>query len=251
MPDIPGLRYVADHVDKAREQALIALVDRQPWLTELRRRVQHYGYRYDYKGRKVGPEMYLGPLPDWLLPLCQQLKDAGLTPRVADQVIVNEYEPGQGIAPHVDCVPCFGEAERNGKRGWEEDAGGAGLGGLASGGAAADIRRIRTAARPSPGELRLPTEAIVGQYDMLEKVAAECYHRPGAKDRPAQDVQRQPARRPFRGRKRHLDGVGLVEAYPLAPQHAEADAPLGLQPQRAGHVGVQHGVAGAGVEVGA
>jgi alkylated DNA repair dioxygenase AlkB len=24
-------------------------------------------------------------------------------------VIVNEYEPGQGIAAHVDCVPCFGE----------------------------------------------------------------------------------------------------------------------------------------------
>jgi alkylated DNA repair dioxygenase AlkB len=27
---------------------------------------------------------------------------------VPDQVIVNEYLPGQGIARHVDCVPCFG-----------------------------------------------------------------------------------------------------------------------------------------------
>lgn len=109
MVDIPGLRYLADYVDEAREQALIGLLDRQLWLTELRRRVQHYGYKYDYKGRKVGPEMYLGPLPEWLLPLCRQLKDAGLMPRVADQVIVNEYEPGQGIAPHVDCVPCFAD----------------------------------------------------------------------------------------------------------------------------------------------
>ena len=25
-----------------------------------------------------------------------------------DQLIVNEYEPGQGITAHVDCVPCFG-----------------------------------------------------------------------------------------------------------------------------------------------
>src|SRR6185295_19353893 len=24
-------------------------------------------------------------------------------------VIVNEYEPGQGISRHVDCVPCFGD----------------------------------------------------------------------------------------------------------------------------------------------
>ena len=26
----------------------------------------------------------------------------------ADQTIINEYEPGQGISAHVDCVPCFG-----------------------------------------------------------------------------------------------------------------------------------------------
>ena len=27
--------------------------------------------------------------------------------KVADQVIVNEYEPGQGISNHIDCEPCF------------------------------------------------------------------------------------------------------------------------------------------------
>lgn len=26
-----------------------------------------------------------------------------------DQVIINEYLPGQGISPHIDCIPCFGE----------------------------------------------------------------------------------------------------------------------------------------------
>ncbi len=107
MADIPGLHYVPDYVDEAREQALVEVIDRQPWLTQLRRRVQHYGYQYDYKGRKVTSEMYLGPLPEWLLQCCQELTDRGLMPRVADQVIINEYVPGQGIAPHVDCVPCF------------------------------------------------------------------------------------------------------------------------------------------------
>src|SRR5438445_662516 len=29
--------------------------------------------------------------------------------QVPDQVIVNEYEPGQGITPHIDCEPCFGD----------------------------------------------------------------------------------------------------------------------------------------------
>jgi alkylated DNA repair dioxygenase AlkB len=27
---------------------------------------------------------------------------------VPDQVTVNEYEPGQGLTSHVDCVSCFG-----------------------------------------------------------------------------------------------------------------------------------------------
>ena len=104
---IPGLHYLPEFIGPAREQELLAVIDRQPWLTELRRRVQHYGYRYDYKGRKVTPEMYLGPLPDWAQALAEELRLRGLMPRAADQLIVNEYEPGQGIAPHVDCVPCF------------------------------------------------------------------------------------------------------------------------------------------------
>src|SRR5262249_22705703 len=35
--------------------------------------------------------------------LCEQ----GLVPVRPDQVIVNEYLPGQGIANHIDCQPCF------------------------------------------------------------------------------------------------------------------------------------------------
>jgi len=27
--------------------------------------------------------------------------------KAPDQAIVNEYAPGQGIASHIDCVPCF------------------------------------------------------------------------------------------------------------------------------------------------
>jgi hypothetical protein len=41
---IPGLKYLADYFADVREQVFIEAIDRQPWLTELRRRVQHYGY---------------------------------------------------------------------------------------------------------------------------------------------------------------------------------------------------------------
>jgi alkylated DNA repair dioxygenase AlkB len=55
----------------------------------------------------VTPELYLGPLPDWLAPLATRLHREGLFSEIPDQAIINEYLPGQGISAHVDCVPCF------------------------------------------------------------------------------------------------------------------------------------------------
>ena len=66
---VPGLRYIAGFVAQMEEARLLAAVDAAPWLSDLKRRVQHYGYRYDYKARKVVRSMYLGPLPDWVQPL--------------------------------------------------------------------------------------------------------------------------------------------------------------------------------------
>ncbi len=105
---IPELMYVADFVASPDEATLLAAVDAAPWLSDLKLRVQHYGYRYDYKARRVDPSMYLGPLPDWAQPLAGRLVGDGYMPTAPDQLIVNEYEPGQGITAHVDCVPCFG-----------------------------------------------------------------------------------------------------------------------------------------------
>jgi len=101
IPDIPGLEYVPDFISPAEERALIQAIDDQPWMSDLKRRVQHYGYKYDYKARAVTPDSYLGPLPDWLESILEKL------PFKPDQAIVNEYEPGQGISAHIDCVPCF------------------------------------------------------------------------------------------------------------------------------------------------
>ncbi|MCB9983623.1 MAG: alpha-ketoglutarate-dependent dioxygenase AlkB [Rhodospirillales bacterium] len=100
-PDIPGLTYIPDFITRDEESTLIAEIDEQPWLNDLKRRVQHYGYKYDYKARTVTDDAYLGPLPDWITPVAQKL------PFKPDQAIVNEYLPGQGISAHVDCVPCF------------------------------------------------------------------------------------------------------------------------------------------------
>ena len=105
---IPGLTYVDGFVLAEDQARLLAAIDGEPWLSDLKRRVQHYGYRYDYKARKVTPSMFLGPLPAWSMPLASRLVAGGYMAEPPDQLIVNEYEPGQGIAAHVDCVPCFG-----------------------------------------------------------------------------------------------------------------------------------------------
>jgi alkylated DNA repair dioxygenase AlkB len=106
---INGLSYVPGYLTAAEQAATLACVDGQPWLSVLKRRVQHYGYRYDYTRRVADESLYLGPLPGWAAELAARLAGEGHAPAVCDQVIVNEYEPGQGISAHVDCVPCFGD----------------------------------------------------------------------------------------------------------------------------------------------
>lgn len=106
---IPGARYIPEFVNSNEQGALLREVDTRPWLDDLHRRVQHYGYRYDYRARRVTREMYLGELPSFLRPLSLRLVQEGYFSSLPDQAIVNEYLPGQGISAHVDCVPCFGD----------------------------------------------------------------------------------------------------------------------------------------------
>ena len=105
---VSGLIYVAGFLNELDELALLAAVDVEPWRDDLKRRVQHYGYRFDYTSKTIDPSMYLGPLPDWALPLSARLVADGHMAKAPDQLIVNEYKPGQGINAHVDSVSCFG-----------------------------------------------------------------------------------------------------------------------------------------------
>lgn len=107
VPKIEGLRYVPNFISEEEHDTLLAVIDAQPWLTDLKRRVQHYGYKYDYKARNILPDSYLGELPQWLGDLQERLFMEGIFKQKPDQAIINEYLPGQGISAHIDCVPCF------------------------------------------------------------------------------------------------------------------------------------------------
>lgn len=109
VPHIEGLNYLSDFISRDEEKKLLSHIDKASWSNDLKRRVQHYGYRYDYKARSINKESYIGALPDWITPILDRLADQQIFANKPDQVIVNEYMPGQGISAHIDCVPCFGD----------------------------------------------------------------------------------------------------------------------------------------------
>ena len=103
-----GAELITEFISPEREFELLGRIDEAAWMLDLKRRVQHYGWRYDYRARRVGPQAKLGPLPDWLTLEGGTLCDRGFFDQEPDQIIINEYMPGQGISPHIDCIPCFG-----------------------------------------------------------------------------------------------------------------------------------------------
>jgi alkylated DNA repair dioxygenase AlkB len=112
-PEIPGLSVIKDFIDPDQEQELLERVNAGDWVevvlhksrTEPSRRVQHYGYEYKYLTRTVEPTE---PLPDWAVEIASKIQtDATQLPGAFDQLIVNEYQPGQGITAHTD-ASCFG-----------------------------------------------------------------------------------------------------------------------------------------------
>jgi alkylated DNA repair dioxygenase AlkB len=105
---ISGLTYIPDYINIDEQSELLAIIDQQSWSIRTGRRIQHYGYQYDYKNGSLASSTYLGALPDWAQSIASRLANDGLMANVPDQLIVNEYQPGQGIVRHIDCIPCFG-----------------------------------------------------------------------------------------------------------------------------------------------
>ena len=104
---VKGLLVVKKFLTVRAQDDLMVAIDAGCWSTELERRVQHFGYRYDYKARRVSSLTVAMPLPQWGRSLVERILAADIASQNFDQLIVNEYLPGQGIAPHIDCIPCF------------------------------------------------------------------------------------------------------------------------------------------------
>jgi alkylated DNA repair dioxygenase AlkB len=104
---INGLELHYEFITQEEEQELLSSLDNNTWLSDLSRRVQHYGYKYDYRASRIDPSFFIGKIPSWINLVSEQLLEKKLIDFTPDQAIINEYIENQGIAAHIDCKPCF------------------------------------------------------------------------------------------------------------------------------------------------
>jgi alkylated DNA repair dioxygenase AlkB len=107
--DINGITITNNFISPIYENELISNILRESWNNELSRRTQYYGYKYNHKTRYISHKNFLGPFPHWLDELNKYLIDKEQLKYIPDQIIINEYKPGQGISAHIDQPKIFDE----------------------------------------------------------------------------------------------------------------------------------------------
>lgn len=105
--EIRGFRYVADYITESQHHWLLDTIDKQQWGYFGKRRFQHYGQKYDYSEEKKNDDWEVTEFPEWLKRLCLKLHNDGYMPEIANQVLISEYQSGQGIGDHTDKEACF------------------------------------------------------------------------------------------------------------------------------------------------
>lgn len=97
---LSGAYLLLNFIDSESSNHLTTFIDSCSWSKSLSRRTQHYGYSYDYTSGAVSSQK-IGELPSEFNFITEKLNGI-FNEFVPNQVIVNEYEPGQGISAHID-----------------------------------------------------------------------------------------------------------------------------------------------------
>lgn len=101
---VPGMEVFTDFVTEAEAEALLQAVDSLPWDESIKRRVQHYGHAFDY-ARLALEDGGRPQLPEFCRDVARRISER--SPHPVDQLTVNEYQPGVGIASHCDAHSAF------------------------------------------------------------------------------------------------------------------------------------------------
>jgi alkylated DNA repair protein alkB homolog 8 len=123
--NVPGCVVLENFVSEEEEETLLGGIEgKQPssewqvadWEKILSRRVQHYGFPFNYRTLLLDYSADTPPIPSTCINLVHRMgvaaEDLGLIEKdkkiPVTQMTVNEYVAGQGIAGHVDSKACFG-----------------------------------------------------------------------------------------------------------------------------------------------
>ena len=104
---VPGVHLVTNFITDEEASKLLEEIDGRSWDTSIKRRVQHYGHAFDYATLKIAKPGTVPAMPAFAGELISRLKESCLMPHEVDQLTINEYEPGVGIAFHVDAHSAF------------------------------------------------------------------------------------------------------------------------------------------------
>lgn len=97
----PGLILYRNFLSNSMENELLNEIDSQKWVVDYDRRLQYYGYRNELEKPYDLVEFPI-PMPPLIKQLSQEIVNRHILITQPDQVIINEYLPGQGIRPHKD-----------------------------------------------------------------------------------------------------------------------------------------------------
>jgi alkylated DNA repair dioxygenase AlkB len=104
---IDGLELYDEFVTMEEEQTLLKHIYACDWNKSLKRNTIHFGFIYDYANKDAAQTA--PPIPEWCDFLVNRLLETERIKERPDQLIINEYQPGQGIAPHIDNTRNFAD----------------------------------------------------------------------------------------------------------------------------------------------
>jgi alkylated DNA repair dioxygenase AlkB len=107
-PFIPsGLHVLDDWLSVHDEERIMNEIDSLAWDTTIRRRVQHYGFRFKYSQLMADSDAPVSDFPPIIKSLVHERSELAM--HEFDQLTVNEYVAGIGIASHCDTHSAFSD----------------------------------------------------------------------------------------------------------------------------------------------
>jgi alkylated DNA repair dioxygenase AlkB len=98
-----GLQLIPDFETEANTNELLENIKKCEWSKELSRETLHFGKKYNYYTKTL---VDANPIPEWFNDILTKVEV--IFKERPTQIIINKYEKGQSIAPHIDHPKLFG-----------------------------------------------------------------------------------------------------------------------------------------------